>query len=105
MPYNKCEATAFFRKIEVEKNENKSKLCGAILNITDQHPVVDVIQLQMYLRKSKGVLIVVVCVVIFFILVVEVSRLNNARESLGKKFKNLQNIIFHLFTCISCTHT
>ena len=95
---------SFLPKNRSGKNENKSKLCGAILNITDQPSIVDVIPLQMYLRKSKGVLIVVVCGVIFFILVVEVSRLNNARESLGKFFKNLQNIIFHLFTCISCTH-
>ena len=94
---------SFLPKNRSGKNENKSsKLCGAILNITDQPSIVDVIPLQMYLRKSKGVLIVVVCGVIFFILVVEVSRLNNARESLGKNFLRICKISY--FTCSRVYH-
>lgn len=44
----------------------------------------------MYLRKSKSILIFLICGVIFFVLVVEVNRLNNARETLELQIAKIQ---------------
>ena len=48
----------------------------------------------MYLRKSKSTVIVSICGLIFVILLVQVSRLNNARENLGRLISLSENDIY-----------